>query len=166
MKKLWFISVLVLLLTGCNSAQQYERQEGACCVDEIAEPGLICITATDAMAAPVMSTENSDRLYVSEDYVVTLQTVPGGNLDGTLRSCTGFGQDRLTVVETEKDGMKRYDCAWTAAGEGTQTVGRTTVLDDGYYHYVLTVSAPGSNSAVMTAAWQQLAESFKVSIAQ
>ena len=69
-------------------------------------------------------------------------------------------------METEKNGMKRYDCAWSAAGEGMQTVGRLTVLDDGNYHYVLAVTAPQEHADELDTAWKQLAESFRVSIVQ
>lgn len=166
MRKLCMLACLCILFAGCSQQKQYETLSDPCLTEEQQAPGVIQISATDDLAAPVIQTENGDRLYIADDYTVTIQTMAGGDLNATLKSCTGFGRDRLTVMETEKDGMKRYDCAWTAAGEESQSVGRITILEDAGYHYVLTVTAPGSEIDAMTAAWQELSDSFSISTAQ
>ncbi len=165
MRKICLLMVLAVLLSGCGK-KDYETRTAPCGAEAVPAPGMISICAMDAMSAPVMSTQGGDRLYIADDYEVTLQTMQGGDLSATLKSCTGFDRSKLTVLETEKDGLKRYDCAWTSAGEGTQAVGRLTVLDDGNYHYVLAVTASGDHAEEMAAAWQQLSDSFQVNIVQ
>ena len=163
MKKLCLLLTLAVLLCGCNK-KDYETRAAPCGVEEITAPGVISIDVPDGLSAPVMSTQEGDRLYIADHYEVSLQTMAGGDIDATLKSCTGFDSSRLTLLETAKDGLKRYDCAFTALGEAAQTVGRLTVLDDGNYHYVLTVITDGAYGAEMTAAWQQLSDSFQVNI--
>lgn len=163
MRKLCMLMLLSMLLSGCGQ-KSYETRTAPCGAQESPSPGVISICATDEMLAPVMSTQAGDKLYIADDYEVTLQTMDGGDLDTTLKSCTGFDRERLTVLETQKDGFKRYDCAWTALGEGAESVGRVTILDDGYYHYVLTVT--GADGEKLSAVWQQLSDSFRVSIGQ
>ena len=166
MKKLCVLAVLLLLLTGCGKKTKYETLADPCYTEQTQSPGVIQISVPDELAAPVMQTENGDRLYIADDYTVTVQTMPGGDLSATLKNCTGFEWDKLTVLETEKDGMKRYDCAWTSAGEGTQSVGRLMILDDAAYHYVLAVTAAGDETTDMTRVWQELSDSFRISIVQ
>ena len=164
MKKLGILFIVILLLCGCKKGD-YEVRQAPCGTEaETPTPGVISICATDELSAPVMSTQEGDRLYIGDDYEVSLQTLAGGDINETLKNCTGFDRSKLTVIETQKDGMKRYDCAWSATGEGTQYVARTTVLDDGNFHYVLTVT--GCDGEHVAEAWQQLADSFTVSIAQ
>ena len=164
MKKVVIVLLMVLLLSGCGQ-DHYEQRQAPCGTQTASPaPGVINISVTDELSAPVMSTREGDRIYIADDYEVSLQTLPGGAVDETLKICTGFDRDKLTVLETEKDGMKRYDCVWSSAGEGTQWVGRTTVLDDGAYHYVLTVT--GDDGSKVASAWQQLSDSFSVSIVQ
>lgn len=165
MKKLCLIVVLAALLAGCGK-KNYETRNTPCNTDATAAPGVISIMLPDQIATPVMSTQNGDRLYIAENYEICLQTISSTDLNTTLKSCTGFERDKLTIMETEQNGMKRYDCAWSAAGEGVQSVGRLMVLDDGNYHYVLTVTAPQEHADEMDAAWKELEESFRVSIVQ
>jgi len=164
MKKFCLMFALTMLLCGCGK-QDYEVRAAPCGAEETAAPGVISIYMSDELSAPVMSTPEGDRLYIADHYEVMLQTLAGGDIDATLQSCTGFDSRKLTVIETAEDGLKRYDCAFTSLGEGTQTVGRLTVLDDGNYHYVLTVTADRAYGAEMTAAWQQLSDSFQINIA-
>lgn len=164
MKRFCLVLMLSVVLCGC-SQKDYETRCAACVAEEATAPGIIGIYLPDELSAPVMSTVEGDKLYIADHYEVTLQTLNGGDIDATLKSCTGFDSSNLTVVETVKDGLKRYDSAFTSLGEGAQTVGRLTVLDDGKYHYVLTVTADRAHGVEMTAAWQQLSDSFQVNIA-
>ena len=165
MKKLCVWILAAVLLAGCSS-QSYETRAAPCAAEPVATAGTICIRLPDGVSVPTLSTQTGDRIYIADDYEVCLQTMEGGDISTTLKSCTGYDRSNLTVLETEKDGMKRYDCAWTAAGEGTQTVGRMTVLDDGNFHYVLSVTAPADSAQSMLSAWTELSESFQINIAQ
>lgn len=164
MKKACMFFLVMVLLSGCGKGK-YEVRQAPCGTEvETPAPGVITICVTDEMSTPVMNTQEGDRLYIADNYEVSLQTLAGCSVEETLKNCTGFDRSKLMVIETQKDGMKRYDCAWSAVGEGTQFVGRTTILDDGDFHYVLTVT--GDDGETVADAWQQLADSFTVSIAQ
>ena len=164
MKKVYMLFLMVLFLDGCGQ-KNYEVRQVPCGAESAEQtPGVISICVTDELSAPVMNTQEGDRLYIADEYDVSLQTLSGGNIDETLKECTGFDRSSLTVIETQKDGMKRYDCAWSSSGEGAQCVCRTTVLDDGNFHYVLTVT--GCDGETVADAWYKLSESFTISIAQ
>ena len=164
MKKLWLLLIVMVLLPGCGQTT-YEGREAPCGSQSVeAVPGVISICATDDMSMPVMSTQEGNRFYIADHYEVSLQTMAGGDIDETLKSCTGFDRSRLMVIQTQKDGLARYDCAWTSVGEEGQHVGRTTILDDGNFHYVLTIT--GQEGEELAAAWKQLSDSFTISIVQ
>jgi len=164
MKKWWMLILTAVLLTGCGSRETLETVADELAVPVMAQPKRIQAKLPGEAAMPTVESD-SGRLYLCQDYEIMLQTLAGGDIDATLQSCTGFDSRKLTVIETAEDGLKRYDCAFTSLGEGTQTVGRLTVLDDGNYHYVLTVTADRAYGAEMTAAWQQLSDSFQINIA-
>lgn len=166
MKKLCLLLFVLMLLTGCGKNKDYETRLSSCAEVAVPSPGIIDICVPDELSAPVMSTQGGDRIYIADDYEVSVQTMTGGDLSATLKNCTGYDMDRLTVMQTQENGMKRYDCAWTSAGEGTQDIGRITVLDDGYYHYVLSVTADADGADAFLSAWQQLSDSMQVSTAQ
>ena len=58
--------------------------------------------------------------------------------------------------------MPRYDCAWTAAGETGSRIGRATILDDGNYHYTMTVMADSADAGTLQETWQELFATFQV----
>ncbi len=165
MKKFTVLLAAVVLLSGC-AQKNYETRSAPCGAEAAPVAGVISIQLPDDLSAAAMSTQSGDSLYIADEYEVVLQTLQGGDVDATLKSCTGFDRGKLTVVQTQQDGLKRYDCAWTSAGEGAQAVSRATILDDGNYHYVLTVTAPGDWGEAVSAAWQQLSDSFRINIAQ
>ena len=63
-------------------------------------------------------------------------------------------------MESEKDGVKRYECVWTSAGEGDLQACRATILDDGNYHYVLTVIGDQESASEFSQEWQQIFKSY------
>lgn len=162
MRKFLFIGLaLALVLGGCASRETLETV-----ADQIpAEPVLgemreISVRLPDGAVSPVLSSE-AEQLYLSEDYEILVQTCPAGDLNDTIRKLTGFDKDQLTVVETEQDGAKRYDFVWASAGEDGERLGRAAVLDDGSYHYCLSVlrDAQGEKSQVV---WSEVFSSFSL----
>ena len=71
--------------------------------------------------------------------------------------------EELTVVKTGTTGNLRYECVWTSAGEGGDAVGRAAVIDDGSYHYCLTVMATEEEAPQLRNTWQALFDSFTLS---
>ena len=82
---------------------------------------------------------DTGRLYFGNGYEVMVQTLAGGDLDATIREITGFSKEDITLVQTSREEPKRWEFAWAAAGEGGERVGRGVILEDGAYHYCLSV---------------------------
>lgn len=162
MKKLWILGFTILLLTGCGSQTVFETVE-----DVMVQPAAgiirqIGIDLPPEAAVTVMQNEAGESLYLCDGYTLTVQTLPGGDLDRTLRTLTGFGTDSLSPMQTRQGDVKRSECVWSAAGEGELQVGRLAVLDDGNYHYAISVMASQSAAGELADTWQALFDSFTV----
>lgn len=162
MKKcLLFLALLALLLTGCGAKETFETVSDVYAPEEAAPMQQIVLNLTDSAAAQTMECDGN-RLYFCDGYTVTVQTLTAGDLDRTLREITGFSRQTLRPVETATGELRRYDCVWTAAGETEEQVGRAAVLDDGNYHYAVTVMADASAAGDLAGQWQTLLDSFRV----
>lgn len=160
MKKIVLIVLLALGLSGCAQKQELETIGNPCVAVLESNPQTIQVSLPEEISTPVIQNEENGKLYLCEGYTLTLQTLEGGDINRTIKSCTGFSKDELTVLETTHDDVKRYDCVWTAIGEGADQVGRLAVLDDGAYHYVLTVMAQMDEAGELSDKWQEIFNSF------
>ena len=160
MRKLFFIGLaLALVLCGCGARENLETIADDIPVESVlGEMREISVRLPDGAVSPVLKSE-AEQLYLSEDYEILVQTCPAGNLNDTIRKLTGFDKEQLTVMETEQDGAKRYDFVWAAAGEDGERLGRAAILDDGSYHYCLSVlrDAQDEKSQVV---WSEVFASF------
>lgn len=123
-------------------------------------PAAVSLELPREAALAVFEKDSSEKLYFCDGYEIAVQTLTGGDLEKTLRTVTGFTKDRLTLMETEQGALRRYDCVWSAAGETEQRVGRTAILDDGAYHYAVTVMADESKAAPLSECWNALFRSL------
>ena len=80
----------------------------------------------------------------------------------TIREVTGFSADRLTLMETEKDGFSCHSCVWTAAGEGGDQIARTVILDDGNFHYAVTAMADSDAAGQLSDVWLHIFRSVSL----
>ena len=163
MKKLCLVLALVLMLCGCASQEAYETV-----MDSVLEPKkdaalqMVLDIPEDAVAE-VLETEQSGQIYFCEDYIMTLQTLEAGDLEKTVRQTTGYDRDQLQMMQTGTGDLTRYECVWIAAGENGDQVCRACILDDGNYHYILTVMADADKAGELTMNdWQELFGSFRV----
>ena len=158
MKKLVCMLFACLLLVGCGAKETFEVISDGY-ESPVAEPRqVVCRLPEEATAQTIQS--DYGQLYFCDGYEIALQTMPSGDLDKTLRELTGFGKEDITVISTGTENTSRYDLVWTAAGEGGDMVGRAAVLDDGNYHYCMTVMASQENAATLRETWRSLFESF------
>ena len=159
MKK-WILVFFCLLLTGCGSAPTFETLGDVPHQQAVAPIPRSVLLELPADAVKAAWTGAEDTLYLCEDYTVHLQTLSAGDLGGTIRRLSGFEKENLTVIESRCGDHKRYEWVWTAAAEGGDAVYRCAVLDDGNFHYALTLSAGATDAGGLTEAWNQMISTF------
>lgn len=157
MRKYWLLLV-ILVLCGCGTRQTAETVADEWMVPVMAQPRQICLDLPGEASVCTMESD-SRRLYLTDDYEIAVQTLSGGDIDATVRSLTGFSRDELTIMQTMGDDIKRYEFVWTSAGEKGDRMGRGIILDDGNYHYCLSVlrDTEMENSQVI---WSEIFNSF------
>lgn len=161
MKRLWIIGVLMMMLCGCAPVEDFETMKDVYALQKLSDPAQISLALPADAASPVMESENG-KLYFCDGYEIMVQTLAAGDLNRTLQSLTGYTRDALTVIETANDQIRRYECVWTAAGEAGDQVGRAVIMDDGSYHYCVSVMAHALESGSLQETWQELFTSVKI----
>lgn len=163
MKKLWCVLALALLLTGCGANEVWETISDVDDTPVMVQMQQVKLTLPKDAASETMENGQSGKIYLCNGYTVTVQTLPGGDLDKTLREISGFSRQQLTVMETQTKNEKRYECVWAAAGEAEDQVARAVILDDGSYHYAVTVMARFSTAGDLADVWQSILTSVQLS---
>ncbi len=159
MKKICFLFIFVLLLSGCKAAPTFETMDDVYASQLPNAPRQVALELPKDVQTIVGS---SGKLYLCDGYDVTVETFSSGDLSSTIQQVTGFAPDALTMLQTAVSGVDRYECVWTAAGENGDIVGRAVVLDDGQYHYCVTVMGSADTAGELSADWQELLNSVKL----
>ena len=156
MKKLVGLILLAALLTGCTAEETLETVNDEWVVPVMAQPREISVQLPEDTVLPVLE-QDARRLYMGQNYEIMLETLASGNLDATIRTLSGYGKDQLTVLQTRQEDADRYEFVWTTAGEQGERLGRAVILDDGDYHYCMSVLRdPGDTQVV----WRDVFGSF------
>ena len=158
MKKILGLLLVMVLLTGCDR-QVLETLSDAYEQPQIQPMRTLEVSLPEEAAVMTMSADTYDTIYLCEGYTVTTYIEPAGSLDRTLKTVTGYDSSRLTILETTRDGLACYQCAWSAAGEKEMQVGNAVILDDGTFHYAVSVMADASQAANLDATWQHILDS-------
>lgn len=161
MKKSCVLLMIALLLTGCGAEATFETVSDELTAPVIAQPGQISVELPGETALPAMENDNG-RIYICNDYTITIQTLEGGDLERTLQTMTGHKKEDMTVMETFQDDVERYEFVWASAGEGGDMVGRGVLLDDGNYHYSMTIQWKAEATEKTQVNWDQVFSSFHV----
>lgn len=159
MKKLGWILLLAVLLTGCAAEETLETVADELLIPAMAQPREIQVTLPGEAALPAMETDTG-RAYLCQDYEIYIQTLEAGDLENTVRTLSGYARDSLTVLETVQENLKRYDFVWSCAGETGDRIGRAAVLDDGSYHYTLTILRDADTTEHSQIVWNDIFDSF------
>ena len=163
MRRLTVIVALAAMLCGCGSQESFETMMDLPQEPVQAEQMVVMLNLPEQASMQTMGTEQTGSVYFCDDYVLTVQTLPGGDLRKTVMETTGFAPEQLPMIETVQGDAKRYMCVWTSAGETGNQVGRLTLLDDGSYHYILTAMAEESVAGKLSEGeWEQVFSSFKL----
>ena len=164
MKKMLVWLLLPLLLTGCGQPEDFETMSDVYETPELPPAEQVTVYFPPEAAMTVMETTDGAKLYLCDGYSIAVQTFQSGDLKRTLREVTGYDDEKLLVMERKQGELPRYECAWTAAGEGGDQVGRTVVLDDGTYHYTLTLMTHAEDAGKLSDIWQDILDSFKLGV--
>lgn len=142
MKKLVWLTVLMMCFTGCGNDAEPVFETVADEIVEVAaaEPAPMAVWLPDGAAEQTMADDS--RCYSIGECELRLQTMDGGDIRATLQQLTGMEPDKLTVMEYERDGMQLYQTVWSASSEEGVTLGRCMVADDGDYHYCISLLSP------------------------
>ena len=138
MKKWLLLLLMTGLLSGCGAEDTFETVADELVQPVMLQPRFVCVDLPGETALPVVENDNG-RIYICNDYEIVLQTMASGDLEETMEIMSGLGAEDMTVMETTSDGIRRYEFVWAAAGEGGDQTGRGVILDDGNYHYCLSV---------------------------
>ena len=157
MKKVAWLLCLVFLLCGC-SVQTFEKVDDSNAVSAMATPATLLMDLPEEAAAPAMQGETG-TLYFCGDYDITVEVIPSGDLNKTLQTLTGFDQAELDVMQTKRCGTDCYETVWSSAGEAGDYIGRVLVLDDGNFHYCVSVMAMSEDGGQCSDDWNLLMES-------
>lgn len=163
MGKLMVMGLLIALLCGCTNQESYETMMDASLQPMQAKKMEIMVDLPEEAAKQAITTEESGSVYLCDEYMLTVQTLPGGDLQKTVLQATGFLPEQLPMIETAQAGVKRYICVWTSAGEAGDQVCRCAILDDGSYHYILTAMADEEDAGRLSeSVWREIFASFRL----
>lgn len=156
MKKCWLIMIIALLLTGCSAQETFETISDIYGVAASTALHEVQLSLPDDAVSQSMEAEDGSKLYMCDGYTITVQTMESGDLDRTLQEMSGFSRDELTVMKTMRNGIACYESVWCTAGEEEDQICRSVILDDGNFHYGVTVMANYSLAADLNLTWQQI----------
>lgn len=163
MKKIAMALLLALLLSGCGAKETLETVADDIPLQPVlAQPAQISVRLPDNAVSPELESD-TQQLYFCEDYEIAIETRSSGDLSGTITALTGFAPEQLTVMHTSPEGVDRYEFVWAAAGEDGDRLGRGVVLDDGSYHYCMSVLRDAENPKKSQVVWSDVFSSFALS---
>ncbi len=151
----------MLLLAGCGGEETFETIADVWAQPVSVQSADIQITLPPEAAAPALESEEG-TLYLCQGYEITLQILPAGDLDATVQTISGYSRDSLTVMQTQEGENKRYEMVWVSAGEQGDRVGRAVILDDGNFHYCVSVLADEDAAYSCAESWQEMFDSFSL----
>ena len=161
MKKRIAIVCLALLLSGCGKTETFETVADEWVQQVMAEPASVSLYLPPEAATPVLES-GEGAVYDCGEYAICRQDLPAGDLSATVQSVTGYSLEELTMLETKQGDAKRYDFVWVSASEEGEQVGKGCILDDGNYHYVVTVLGDADTANDYQEVWQDILSSFSL----
>ena len=162
MKKCLLILLMLFLLSGCAAEETMETVSDDIIAPVIGQMRQIFVELPEEAASPAVES-GSDRLYLCENYEIAVQTMEAGDLSATIRSVSGYEMDDLTVMHTVEDGIDSYEFVWSTMSETGESVGRAKVLDDGNYHYILSVLGDAAKARSNHPVWLYMFDTFTLS---
>ncbi len=164
MKKVCLFLLCALLLGGCSAQQTLETISDDPALSVSANAAQVQLLLPEEAENTSMESTDGSKLYLCDGYSITVQTLDGGSLDKTLQAVSGYERERLTVMQTKQGDLDCYESAWSTAGEGGAQSCRTVILDDGSFHYAVTVMCDYTLAGELEQTWEEILGSVKLSI--
>lgn len=161
MKKWIAVFLTGFLLTGCGARDTFESVSDELITPVMATPRQVHIDLPDEAQAAAFPSD-SGTLFICDDYEIAIETLSSGDLDATLKTMTGQGQEHLSLMTTKQGECTRYDFVWAGVNDDGDFSGRGTILDDGVYHYCLSLVRPLEKMNNSQVVWRQVFNSFTV----
>ena len=158
-KKCLLIFAMLLFLSGCGAEETMETISDDIITPVIAQMRQMFVELPEEAASPAVES-GSDRLYLCENYEISIQTMESGDLSATIQTVCGYDLDDLTVMHTIQDGADCYEFVWSTMTEQGEFVGRAKILDDGNYHYILTVLGQAEKARSNHPVWLYMFDTF------
>lgn len=159
MRKCAVLLLLTALLAGCGRVETMETISDIYAEAEAPEPKKIQVSLPDDAVAPVMES-TSEQVYLCNGYEIVIETKPGGDLNDTIGAICGYREEDLTVMTTREGEAKRHEFVWASAGEEGERLGRAVILDDGDYHYCMSILRDADTTEGSQIVWGNVFSSF------
>lgn len=150
---------LVVLLAGCGREETMETIADVYAEPEAREPKQISVELPEDVVAPVMES-TSEQLYLCSGYEIIVETRDGGDLNDTIGAICGYREEDLTVITTREGEADRHEFVWASAGEEGERIGRAVILDDGDYHYCMSILRDADTTEESQIVWENVFDSF------
>jgi hypothetical protein len=154
MKKCGILLILIVLFTGCHREEPMETVSDELLVPVLSPTYEIVVSIPEEATEAVISSQDDQRLYFCNGYTMEIQTLAGGDLEKTVKMISGYQAQDLTIVKTRTKGVKKAQWVWSSVGESGDQLGRAVVLDDGRYHYCVSVMSDASVSGQLEQEWE------------
>ena len=151
--------LLPLLLCGCAAEETFETISDEIVAPVMAQPREITVRLPDNAVAPVLESD-TEQVYMCEDYEIVIETMSSGDMNATIQNLCGYSKDQLTIMETQWGEVSRYEFVWVSTGEKGERLGRAVILDDGDYHYCMSVLRDAENAEMSQIVWSDVFNSF------
>lgn len=153
------ILALTVLLTGCGREETLETIGDVYAEPAAAQPKHIAVELPDDVVAPVMES-TSEQVYLCDGYEIVIEIRDGGDLKDTIQTICGYEEENLTVMSTQEGDASRHEFVWASAGEKGERIGRAVILDDGSYHYCMSILRDADTTEDSQITWGNVFGSF------
>ena len=159
MRKWVCVLLMLFLLTGCGKEETLETVSDAYVEPASVQPGKISVELPDDVVAPVMDS-TSEQVYLCSGYEIIIETKEGGDLNDTVQTICGYDKKDVTMMTTQDGDAQRHEFVWASAGEEGERIGRAVILDDGNYHYCMSILRDADTTEGSQIVWSNVFNSF------
>ena len=152
-----------LLLSGCGAEPVYETIGNVWENDEpvFAPAGMEFAVPEDAHME-VVEGSSGEKIYRIGDWELWTGTYSAGDLSATMEEITGLESGNLTVISRRVGAYDCHETAWTTTGEDGTWVARTAVIEEGGYHYALSMMVPQEDADQLGSFFSQVLASVNL----